>query len=40
MLSSFQEPLKLLAMKDAKQVPAGIAQYVDAVRLIESLNQD
>ena len=30
----------VLAMKDAKQVAAGIAQYVDAVRLIESLNQD
>ncbi len=30
----------VLAMRDAKQVAEGIAQYVDAVKLIESINLD
>ena len=30
----------VLAMRDAKQVAEGIAQYVDAVKLIEAVNTD
>ena len=30
----------VLAMRDAKQVAEGIAQYVDAVKLLEAINMD
>ena len=30
----------VLAMHDAKQVAEGIAQYVDAIKLLEAINMD